>query len=218
LLTAAQTDPADRARLAWILDSWGIAPHALMSDPDPAIRACAATASTPDSDPGALAEIRQPCSPSDEPEPSVPGPSSRCLRTPTPKGTSSARATRQVHHDPFTLALASRAQSRCRSVPSQGCCVHSTSSMVADHPGRTITGALPRGRPHAARAPSTRRVRRRGARARSAPRSRCSPPSDLSSLCGAFARAGTCPGDCAGAFGYGEGMGCFAAMHIRAAA
>ena len=58
LLTAAQTEPVDRVRLAWILDSWGIAPYALISDPDPAVRACAAAAEALDSDPNALAEIR----------------------------------------------------------------------------------------------------------------------------------------------------------------
>jgi hypothetical protein len=58
LLVAAQTEPMDRVRLAWILDSWGIGPHALMSDPDPAVRACAAAAETLDSDLNALAEIR----------------------------------------------------------------------------------------------------------------------------------------------------------------
>jgi hypothetical protein len=58
LLAAAQTEPVDRVRLAWILDSWGIAPHGLMSDPDPAVRACAAAAETLDNDPNALAEIR----------------------------------------------------------------------------------------------------------------------------------------------------------------
>ena len=58
LLAAAQTEPVDRVRLAWTLDSWGIAPHELMSDPDPAVRACAAAAETLDNDPNALAEIR----------------------------------------------------------------------------------------------------------------------------------------------------------------
>ena len=33
-----------------------------------------------------------------------------------------------------------------------------------------------------------------------------------------LAGTGTCPGDCAGAVGYGGGMGCFAAMRTRAAA
>jgi hypothetical protein len=58
LESAPRSEPTDRARLALILDGWRIAPRELLSDPDPAVRAYAATATTLDDDPYALAEMR----------------------------------------------------------------------------------------------------------------------------------------------------------------
>jgi hypothetical protein len=58
LESAPRSEPTDRARLALILDGWRIAPRELLSDQDPGVRAYAATATTLDDDPDALAEIR----------------------------------------------------------------------------------------------------------------------------------------------------------------
>jgi hypothetical protein len=55
---AAWTEPADRARIALILDGWHMSPRTLLGDPDPAVRACAAIATTLDDDPDALTAIR----------------------------------------------------------------------------------------------------------------------------------------------------------------
>jgi hypothetical protein len=54
----AWAEPADRARIALILDDWSIPPRTLLDDGDPAVRACAAMAATLDDDPDALAAIR----------------------------------------------------------------------------------------------------------------------------------------------------------------
>jgi hypothetical protein len=50
---------AERAASALTLGSWGLAPQAFLADPDPPVRAAAALAPALDSDPRALAEIRQ---------------------------------------------------------------------------------------------------------------------------------------------------------------
>jgi hypothetical protein len=52
------TGPVERAHLAFVLDRWGIAPRALLLDPDQRARACAAVATALDDDPAALAEVR----------------------------------------------------------------------------------------------------------------------------------------------------------------
>jgi hypothetical protein len=58
ILAAPGSESFDRANLTLILDGWDIAPRALLSDPDPAVRAYAAAASTLDDDPDAVAELR----------------------------------------------------------------------------------------------------------------------------------------------------------------
>ena len=55
---APRRHPRERAQVALLLDRWGIAPRALLTDPDPAVRAYAAVARSLDDDPAALAEVR----------------------------------------------------------------------------------------------------------------------------------------------------------------
>jgi len=50
-LLASPATVAERSQLALMLDDWAIPRRALLSDPDPAVRACAAIASTLDDDP-----------------------------------------------------------------------------------------------------------------------------------------------------------------------
>src|SRR5439155_22073470 len=59
LRSAAQPPPVDRAGVALAVGRWGLAPHALRTDPHPGVRASAAIAPAFDGDPAALAEIRR---------------------------------------------------------------------------------------------------------------------------------------------------------------
>ena len=58
LAGARDANTAERATVALMLGSWGVAPRAFLVDPDLQVRAAAALAPSLDADPAALAEIR----------------------------------------------------------------------------------------------------------------------------------------------------------------
>lgn len=59
LLAQAATEPPwERAVIALTLGNWGMVPGALLADPEPMVRACAAVAPALDGDPAALAEVQ----------------------------------------------------------------------------------------------------------------------------------------------------------------
>ena len=60
LLEDADTaTPFDRAHRAVVLDAWGVPPRAMLSDPDPAVRAYAASRVSLDDAPESLVEVRE---------------------------------------------------------------------------------------------------------------------------------------------------------------